>query len=90
MIPIEDSFAAWRKDPEYVKAYDALEDEFTLAVAMITSLNSAVECQRRITRSPYGSASTSRSKRKSRYASSTNAAVKCSSLLSRGKPETRE
>ena len=35
MIPVEESFRAWRKDPEYVKAYDALEDEFSLAAAMI-------------------------------------------------------
>ena len=35
MIPVEESFAPWRKDPEYVKAYDALEDEFSLAAAMI-------------------------------------------------------
>ncbi len=35
MIPVEESFAAWRKDPAYVAAYDALEDEFSLAVAMI-------------------------------------------------------
>ena len=35
MIPVEESFAAWRKDPEYVKAYDALEDEFSLAATII-------------------------------------------------------
>jgi len=35
MIPVEESFSEWRKDPEYAKAYDALEDEFTLATAMI-------------------------------------------------------
>jgi ribosome-binding protein aMBF1 (putative translation factor) len=35
MIPVEESFAAWRKDPAYVKAYNALEDEFSLARAMI-------------------------------------------------------
>jgi ribosome-binding protein aMBF1 (putative translation factor) len=35
MIPVEESFAVWRKDPEYEKAYNALEDEFTLAAAMI-------------------------------------------------------
>ena len=35
MIPVEESFRAWREDPEYVKAYDALEDEFSLAAAMI-------------------------------------------------------
>jgi hypothetical protein len=35
MIPVEESFAAWRKDPKYVAAYTALEDEFSLAAAMI-------------------------------------------------------
>ena len=35
MIPVEESFAAWRKDPEYEKAYNALEQEFALAAAMI-------------------------------------------------------
>jgi hypothetical protein len=35
MIPVEESFAAWRKDPKYFEAYDALEDEFSLAKAMI-------------------------------------------------------
>ena len=34
MIPVEESFRVWREDPEYVKAYDALEDEFSLATAM--------------------------------------------------------
>lgn len=29
MIPIEEAFAAWRKDPKYVAAYDALEDKFS-------------------------------------------------------------
>jgi phage-related protein/DNA-binding XRE family transcriptional regulator len=35
MIPVEESFAAWRKDPEYEKAYNALEDEFSLAASLI-------------------------------------------------------
>lgn len=35
MIPIEQAFAEWRKDPDYVKACNALEDEFSLAAAMI-------------------------------------------------------
>lgn len=35
MIPVEVSFAAWRKDPKYVAAYNVLEDEFSLARAMI-------------------------------------------------------
>jgi hypothetical protein len=34
-IPVEESFAEWRKDPEYVKAYNALEEEFWLAKAII-------------------------------------------------------
>src|SRR3954462_7462309 len=29
-IPVEESFAVWRKDPKYVEAYDTLEDEFSL------------------------------------------------------------
>jgi len=35
MIPVEESLAAWHKDPEYEKACNALEEEFTLAAAMI-------------------------------------------------------
>jgi ribosome-binding protein aMBF1 (putative translation factor) len=35
MIPVEESFAKWRKDPAYVRAYGALEDEFALAEVMI-------------------------------------------------------
>jgi hypothetical protein len=33
MIPVEESFAAWRKDSAYVAAYNALEDEFAGAAA---------------------------------------------------------
>ena len=35
MIPVEESFAEWRKDPEYAEAFNALEDEFSLAAVMI-------------------------------------------------------
>ena len=35
MIPVEEAFAAWRKDPKYAAAYNALEDEFSLAAVMI-------------------------------------------------------
>jgi ribosome-binding protein aMBF1 (putative translation factor) len=35
MIPVESSFAKWRKDPAYVREYNALEQEFSLAQAMI-------------------------------------------------------
>jgi hypothetical protein len=31
MIPVEESFAAWRKNPEYEKAYNPFEEEFALS-----------------------------------------------------------
>ena len=34
-IPVEESFSEWRKDPEFVKEYEALEEEFALAKALI-------------------------------------------------------
>ena len=34
-IPVKEVFAEWRRDPEYVAAYDALEDEFALASTLI-------------------------------------------------------
>ncbi len=34
-IPVGEVFAEWRRDPEYVAAYDALEEEFALASALI-------------------------------------------------------
>jgi len=34
-IPASESFAEWRKDPKYVAAYDALEEEFALASSLI-------------------------------------------------------
>ncbi len=34
-IPVEESFARWHKDPEYMKEYDALEEEFALATALM-------------------------------------------------------
>jgi ribosome-binding protein aMBF1 (putative translation factor) len=35
MIRVEESFANWRRDPDYVRDYDALDAEFSLARAMI-------------------------------------------------------
>jgi ribosome-binding protein aMBF1 (putative translation factor) len=35
MIPVEEAFAKWRKDPAYVRAYDELENEFALAETII-------------------------------------------------------
>jgi ribosome-binding protein aMBF1 (putative translation factor) len=34
-IPAEDSFKQWKKDPKYVAAYNALEEEFALASVLI-------------------------------------------------------
>jgi DNA-binding transcriptional regulator YiaG len=34
-IPASNIFTKWRQDPEYVKEYDALEDEFSAAEALI-------------------------------------------------------
>lgn len=34
-IPVEEAFEEWKKDPEFVAAYDALEEEFALASALI-------------------------------------------------------
>jgi ribosome-binding protein aMBF1 (putative translation factor) len=34
-IPVDEVFARWRKDPAYMAAYDALEEEFALAEALI-------------------------------------------------------
>jgi hypothetical protein len=38
MIPVEESFAAWRKDPRYARAYNALDDEFARATAAAVRL----------------------------------------------------
>lgn len=35
LIPVEEAFGRWRKDPEFVAAYDAMEEEFALAAALI-------------------------------------------------------
>jgi ribosome-binding protein aMBF1 (putative translation factor) len=34
-IPVEESFNRWMQNPEYVAAYDALEEEFALASSLI-------------------------------------------------------
>jgi ribosome-binding protein aMBF1 (putative translation factor) len=34
-IPAREVFAEWRKDPEFMREYDALEDEFALASQII-------------------------------------------------------
>jgi ribosome-binding protein aMBF1 (putative translation factor) len=34
-IPLDRLFAKWRQDPEYMREYEALEEEFALARALI-------------------------------------------------------
>lgn len=36
-IPVEEAAKEWFKDPEFVAAYDALEEEFALAEALIVA-----------------------------------------------------
>ncbi len=40
-IPAAEAFKEWRKDPEYVAAYDALEEEFVLASALVKARGDA-------------------------------------------------
>jgi transcriptional regulator with XRE-family HTH domain len=40
-IPVEEAFQGWRNDPEYVAEYDALEEEFALASALIKARGDA-------------------------------------------------
>ncbi len=47
-IPVEESFAEWRKDPEYVAAYEALEEEFALASALIKARGDADMTQEQV------------------------------------------
>lgn len=40
-IPVQDMFKDWEKDPAFRAEYDALEDEFTLATALIKARDAA-------------------------------------------------
>ena len=44
-IPVEESFAEWRKDPAFMAAYDALEDEYALASALIEARGNMTQAQ---------------------------------------------
>jgi DNA-binding XRE family transcriptional regulator len=41
MIPAEELFAEWRKDPRYAREYGALEEEFALAGVLIDARSKA-------------------------------------------------
>jgi len=47
-IPVEEAFREWRKDPEFVAAYDALEDEFAVASALIKARGDAAMTQEQV------------------------------------------
>ena len=47
-IPVEESFAQWQKDPKYVTAYDALDEEFALASSLIKARSDADMTQQQV------------------------------------------
>jgi ribosome-binding protein aMBF1 (putative translation factor) len=47
-IPVETSFAEWKKDPKYVAAYESLEEEFALASALIKARGDAQMTQEQV------------------------------------------
>ncbi len=47
-IPVEEAFAEWRKNPEFMKEYDALEEEFALASALIRARGEADMTQEQV------------------------------------------
>jgi len=38
-IPVSDVFREWRKDPDYVREFAALEDEFALAERSLSGVS---------------------------------------------------
>jgi ribosome-binding protein aMBF1 (putative translation factor) len=48
LIPVGEAFAKWRKDPEFVAEYDALEEEFALAGALIKARGNADMTQEQV------------------------------------------
>jgi transcriptional regulator with XRE-family HTH domain len=50
LTSVEESFVSWRKDPKYRKTYAALEDEFTLATALIRARADAGLTQEQLAR----------------------------------------
>ncbi len=50
LIPVARAFAQWRKHPKYLEVYDGLEEEFSLAAAMIRARTSAGLTQEELAR----------------------------------------
>ncbi len=49
-IPVEEVAKEWMKDPAFVAAYDALEDEFAMASALIKARRDADMTQEQVAR----------------------------------------
>ena len=49
-IPVEEAAREWMRDPEFRAAYDALEDEFALATALIRARGEADMTQEEVAR----------------------------------------
>ena len=47
-IPVEEAVEVWREDPEFVAAYDVLEDEFAVASALIAARARAAMTQEEV------------------------------------------
>ena len=47
-IPVKELFDEWEEDPEFVAAYDALEEEFSLATALIDARTHADMTQEQV------------------------------------------
>ncbi|MEO1192870.1 MAG: helix-turn-helix transcriptional regulator [Pseudomonadota bacterium] len=47
-IPVEESFKRWQEDPAYRQAYAALEEEFSLASALIKARSDAAMTQEEV------------------------------------------
>jgi hypothetical protein len=60
LIPVEESFKQWKRDPRYVAAYGALESEFALASAMIKARADADMTQEQVAEAMGRNASRSR------------------------------
>lgn len=47
-IPVETSFAEWKKDLKYIAAYESLQEEFALASALIKARGDAEMTQEQV------------------------------------------
>jgi transcriptional regulator with XRE-family HTH domain len=49
-VPVQDVFKEWEKDPVFRAEYDSLEEEFTLATALIKARDAAQMTQEQVAR----------------------------------------